>query len=88
MILFAQSNNEGPSSVGLGLSFGSGLALAKEIKGLAAELAAQNAEGAWGVAEAPGGLMGGEALDKESAQGLVLALGRGLGFEEEAGLVC
>jgi hypothetical protein len=88
MILFAQGNNEGPSGVGLGLSFGSGLALAEEIKGLAAELAAQDAEGPWGVAEAPSGFLGGEVLDEESAQGLVLALRRRLGFEEEAGLVC
>jgi hypothetical protein len=62
--------------------------LAEEIKGLAAELAAQNSKGAWAVAEAAGDLARGEVFDEKSAQGLVLALGRRLGFEEEAGRLC
>ena len=62
MILLAQSHNEGASGVGFGLSFGAGLALAEAIKGLAAELAAPNAKGAWAVAEAPGDLVGGEVF--------------------------
>src|SRR5207244_9418710 len=87
-ILFAQGNNEGASGVGFGLSLGTGLALAEEIKGLAAELAAQNSKGAWAVAEAAGDLARGEVFDEKSAQGLVLALGRRWGFEEEAGRSC
>ncbi len=37
-----------------------------------------------GVAKALGHLLLGQALHDDSAEGLVLALGRGLGLEEEA----
>ena len=48
-----------------------------------AEAVAQDAEGACGVAESAGDLVGGAALDEIGAQGFVLAvLGQG-GFEEE-----
>jgi hypothetical protein len=49
---------------------------------------AQNAEGARGIAEALGDLLGGEPFEEIGPQGLVLALGGGSRFEEEAGLLC
>jgi len=85
MILFAQGNDERASGVGFGLVFWAGLALAEEIKGLATELATEYAKGTRAVAEATSDLLRGELLDEESAQGLILALGCGLRFEEEAG---
>jgi len=48
----------------------------------------QNAEGAGGVAEAPGDFLGGELLDEIGAQRLILALAGGGGLQEETGLSC
>ena len=62
-----------------------GLALLEEIKRVPAELAAEHPKSARAVAEAASDRLGGERFDKASAEGLVLALGRGLGFEEEPG---
>ena len=53
--------------------------------GVLAELVAQDAEAARGVAEAGGGLGGGDLLDEVGAQGLVLAVGRVGGLQEGAG---
>ena len=47
----------------------------------------QDAEAARGIAEAAGDLGGGEALDEEGAEGLVLAVGGVGGLEEGAGEV-
>lgn len=88
MVLFAEGNNEGAGGVGFGLSFWTGLALAEEIEGLAAELAAQDSKGARAVAEPAGDLVRGEVFDEKSAQGLVLALGYRLRFEEKASFIC
>jgi hypothetical protein len=88
MILFAQGNNERARGVGFGLGFGAGLALAEEIKRLVAELAAQDTKSAGAITEAPGDLLRGEIFDEKCAQGLILALGRRLGFEEEPGFLC
>ena len=57
-------------------------------KRVLAELAAEHPKSARAVAEAASDLVGGEVFDEKSAQGLVLALGRGMGFEEEAGFFC
>ena len=46
----------------------------------------QDAKRALGVAKAPGDVCRGGAFDKVGAEGLVLALGGGSGFEKEAGL--
>jgi len=51
-----------------------------------AEMMTQDAKRALGVAKAPGDVCRGGAFDKLGAEGLVLALGRGSGFEKEAGL--
>ena len=75
-------------SVGFGLRFGARLALAEEVKGPVAELAAQDAEGPRAVAEAAGDLVGGDLFDEIGARRLVLALGSRLGCQEEAGLLC
>jgi hypothetical protein len=53
--------------------------------GLAAELVAQDAEGAGGVAEVAGDLGGGSSLGEVGAQGFVLAMQGFLGLAEEAG---
>ena len=50
--------------------------------GLLAELADQDTETARGITEAAGSLLGGEFLDEEGAQGLILAVG-GVGGREE-----
>ena len=85
MVLFAQGDNQRPSRVGFGLVFGAGFALPEEVKEPMAEVAAQDAEGPWGIAEAVGDLVGGELFEEIGAERLVLPVGRGLGFEEEPG---
>jgi len=50
--------------------------------GVFAEVVRQDAKTGGGVAEAFGDLGGGEALDKEGAQGFILAVGGGGGLEE------
>ena len=87
MILFAQGDNQRASGVGPGLALGTGLARAEEIEVLTAKLAAQDTEGPWGITESTGHFLGREPLDKEGAQGFVLAVGGRLGFEEESSLV-
>jgi len=86
MILFAQGDNQRASRVGLGLVLRAGLALAEEIKMLAAELATEDPEGAWAITEAMGHFVRREPLHKEGAESFVLAVGGRLGFEEESGL--
>jgi hypothetical protein len=44
----------------------------------------EDAKAAGGIAEACGGLGGGEALDEVGAEGFVLAMGGGGGLEEVA----
>jgi hypothetical protein len=48
----------------------------------------EDAETAVAIAEALGGLLGGEFVDEKSAQGLVLAVGGIARLEEELGEVC
>ena len=54
----------------------------------AAEGVAQNAEGARRVAEAPGRFGRSHPFDEEGSHGLVLALSRGRGLDEEAAGLC
>ena len=49
-----------------------------------AEIVAEDAKAAGAVAELPGDLLGGVALDQIGAQSLVLALAGAGGFQEEA----
>ena len=46
----------------------------------------KDAEGSWGIAEASGDLLRGQAFDEKAAQGLILALQRRFGGQEELGL--
>jgi hypothetical protein len=48
---------------------------------------AQDAEGAGGIAEPPRRLGGRQLFDEVGAEGFVLAVGRVLGLEEDAGEV-
>ena len=52
--------------------------------GFSAEMVTKDVEGIEGVAEGAGHVFGEPALDQVSAQGLVLAVFRQAGFEEEA----
>jgi hypothetical protein len=53
--------------------------------GIVSELVAEHAKGPRSVSEGLRGLVGGAVLDEVGPEGFVLALGRVLGFEEEAG---
>jgi hypothetical protein len=55
----------------------------KGAGGLPPKLTDQDAKTAWGIAEAAGGFLGGEFIDKEGAQGFVLAVG-GVGRLEKS----
>ena len=60
----------------------------ERVMGFLAELMGQDAETAGGIAEPVGGLLGGEVLDEERAQSLVLAVGGVGGREERRSQVC
>jgi hypothetical protein len=62
------------------------LELTEEVGLGAAEMMTQNAKRAWGVAKALGNVSRGTPFDEVGAEGLVLALSGGGGFEEEPGL--
>ena len=53
-------------------------------RGVLAEAVDQDAEAAGRVAEASGGLLGGQALHEEGAEGLILAVGGVGGLKEVA----
>jgi len=55
----------------------------KARMGITQETVAEDAEGAWGVAEGAGNLLGGAALEEIGAEGFVLALHGELRGEEE-----
>jgi hypothetical protein len=55
--------------------------------GVVAELVAEDAQGVGGVTEAAGDLRARQLLDKEGAEGLVLAVEWRFGAEEELGLL-
>jgi hypothetical protein len=87
-ILFAHSQNEVAGGALLGLGARAGLEVLEKGGFSTAEMVTENAEGAWGVAEALGDLLGGGAFQKVGAQGLILALGGGGWLQEEPGLFC
>jgi hypothetical protein len=85
-VLLAHPQDQFADGVFLGLGMRTVLEFT-EVVGLgAAEVMTQDAKRAWGVAKAPGDVNRGNAFNEIGAEGLVLALGRGSGFEEEAGL--
>ena len=70
------------------MGMGAVLEFTEEVGLRPAEMMTQDAKGTWGVGKTAGDVSRGEALDEIGAEGLVLALGGGGGFEEEAGLGC
>ncbi len=84
MVLFAQSDDQGAGGGFFGLVARAGAGGEEESRlRVVAEAVAQDAEGAWGIAESVSDLVGGAALDEIGAQGFILAvLGQG-GFKEE-----
>jgi len=87
-ILFAHSQNEAADGTLLRLGAGAGFEVLEKGGFSAAEVVTENAKGAWGVAEALGNLLGGGALQEVGTKGLVLAVGGGGWFQEEAGFFC
>ena len=87
-ILLAHGEDELADGVLLGLAAGTGFEVAEEIGLGAAEVVAENAEGAVSIAELLGGLLRRDTVDEKGAESLVLAVGGGGGLEEEAGLGC
>ena len=61
------------------------LELAEEVGLLLAEMMTQDAKRTGALAKTAGDASRGQTLDEIGPEGLVLALGRGSGFEEEAG---
>ena len=88
MVLFAQGDDERAGGGLLGLNSGSGAGgEEKGGLGIVTEVIAEDAEGAWGVTEGAGNLLGGAALEEIGAEGFVLALfGQGGLAEEAAGV--
>jgi hypothetical protein len=88
-VLFAQGDGRLPDAVACGGPVRSGLGMLEEggaLLGVVAELIAEHAEGIDGVGKTAGDFGSGPFLDEEGAQGLVLAMERGFGAEEELGL--
>ncbi len=84
VILLAQGEDAVASGGLFGLVLGSRVGGQEELRvGVAPELMAQDAEGAWGIAEVAGHLLGGSALEEVGAKGLIDALFRVAGLGEE-----
>ena len=85
-VLLAGLDNLLRAGVGLGGVLGAfGRGQEEGAVGVLAEVVDQDAEAARGIAEAAGGLLGGESVDEEGAQGFVLAVGGVGGLEESLG---
>jgi hypothetical protein len=85
-VLLAHSQDQLADGVFLGLGMRAVLEFTEEVGLGAAEVMTEDAKGAWSVAKAPGDVSRGDVFHEVGAEGLVLALGGGSGFEEEAGL--
>lgn len=82
-VLLAGLDNPVANRVGFGGLVGAfGWGQEERPRGVLAEVVNQNAETAFRIAKAPGRLLGGELVDKEGAQGLVLAVS-GVGGPQE-----
>ena len=84
-VLFAHPQDEFANGVLLGLGMRAAFEFAEEVGLGSAEMMAQDAKRAWGIAKALGDVNRGDPFDEEGAEGFVLALGGGGGLEEEAG---
>ena len=85
-VLLAHAQDQFADRVFLGLGMRAVLQLTEEVGLGAAEMMTQDAKRAWGVAKALGDVSRGKTFDEVGTEGLVLALGGGSGFEEEASL--
>lgn len=75
VILLAEGDDQIPSSGFFGLRARASARSEEEVAlGVVAELVTEDSESSRGVAEAAGGLAGGEVIDKKGAESLVLAL--------------
>ncbi len=84
MVLFPQGNDEFPGHGLLGLGAGTGAGGEEKAGiGVVAKLVTEDTEGARGVTEVAGRLLGREALDVESPERLVLTLFGVSGTEEK-----
>ncbi len=87
-VLLPQGDDDGSEGIGLGCGPGGlGRSQAEGAAGPLAEWVDQDAEAAGGVTEAAGDLGGGEAVDEEGTEGLVLTVSRVGGLEEGPGEV-
>jgi hypothetical protein len=86
--LLAHGKDEFADGIFLRLGAGTRLEVAEEVGLRAAEVVAEDAERACGIAESLRDQLGRDALHKVGAESLVLALRGGGGLEEEAGLLC
>jgi hypothetical protein len=84
-VLLAHPQDQFADGVFLGLGMGAVLEFPEEVGLRAAEMMTQDAKRAWGVAKAAGDVSRGKTFDEVGPESLVLALGGGSGFEEEAG---
>ena len=84
-VLLAHPQDQLADGVFFGLGVRAVLEFTEEVGLGAAEVMTQDAKRAWGVAKTPGDVSRGDAFNEVGAEGLVLALGGGSGFEEEAG---
>jgi hypothetical protein len=87
-VLLAHPQDQFADGVFLGLGMRAVFEFTEEVGLGSTEMMTQDAKGARGVTKAAGDVSRGKTLDKEGAQGLVLALGGGGGFKEEAGFGC
>jgi hypothetical protein len=85
VVLLAQLDDQVASRRLLGLGLRAVPRREKKYRvGFSAKMVTKDVEGIEGVAEGAGNVLGETALDQVSAQGLVLAVFRQAGFEEEA----
>ena len=85
-VLLARLDDLFSEGIGLGGAFGAFGGGQKEGPSrVLAEVVNQDTETSRRVAKAAGGLLGGEMVDKEGAEGLVLAMGGVGGLEESLG---
>ena len=88
-VLLAGLDDAVADRIGFGSLLGAfGWGQEKGPGGVLAEMVDQDPETARGVAKAAGGLLGGELVDEEGAQSLVLAVGGVGGLEEGLRRVC
>jgi len=88
-MLFAQRDDSLPERIGLGGGVGAPLRCNEELRRwIVSAVMNQDSETAWRVSKALGRFGGRELCDEETAQGLILALGRGGWLKKESFWIC